>query len=330
MNDFSVLLDKRQSNHTPKKFLCPNCGQKTFVKYYDFERQEYLPDDFGKCDRESNCGYWQKPNKEYFKSFHSPNFCVPKKINTIPPKKIIPPDFIDTDLVNTSFENNHIETNHFIHFLEKRFGAEIALHLVNYYHIGRSDYQFWRKEFPQYKSPKGATIFWQIDKDENIRSGKIMLYNKEGKRVKEPFNHVTWVHSVLKLPNFNLVQCFFGEHLLNENLYPENRGKTIAILESAKTAIIAHACLQDMNLLWLSAEGSEGLNREKCKVLAGREVILFPDLDKSDKNYEKWAAKAREMQRNLDVAVSVNNLLREVANEEERTKGCDLADYLLR
>jgi len=36
------------------------------------------------------------------------------------------------------------------------------------------------------------------------------------------------------------------------------------------------------------------------------------------------------MQHNLGIAVSVNNLLREVANKEERAKGCDLADYLLR
>jgi hypothetical protein len=48
-----------------------------------------------------------------------------------------------------------------------------------------------------------------------------MLYNANtGKRIKEPFNHATWVHSVLKLPEFNLQQCFFGEHLLQGNNLP--------------------------------------------------------------------------------------------------------------
>lgn len=42
-----------------------------------------------------------------------------------------------------------------------------------------------------------------------------MLYNPTtGKRIKEPYNHVTWVHSVLHKEDYNLKQCFFGEHLL--------------------------------------------------------------------------------------------------------------------
>ena len=45
-----------------------------------------------------------------------------------------------------------------------------------------------------------------------------MLYNSEtGKRIKEPYNHVTWVHSVLHKDDYNLKQCFFGEHLLSED-----------------------------------------------------------------------------------------------------------------
>lgn len=37
----------------------------------------------------------------------------------------------------------------------------------------------------------GATVFWQIDANEQVRSGKIILYNSEtGHRVKEPHSYV--------------------------------------------------------------------------------------------------------------------------------------------
>ena len=71
-----------------------------------------------------------------------------------------------------------------------------------------------------------------------------MLYNAHsGKRVKEPFSHITWAHKVLNLHNFSLKQCFFGEHLLNEY-------KPIAIVESEKTAIIASAYIPKFN--WIA------------------------------------------------------------------------------
>ena len=57
-----------------------------------------------------------------------------------------------------------------------------------------------------------------------------MLYDPEtGKRVKQPFNHITWGHSLLKRSNYNLSQCFFGEHLLDTDKH-----KPIALVESKR------------------------------------------------------------------------------------------------
>lgn len=82
---------------------------------------------------------------------------------------------------------------------------------------------------------EGATVFWQMDYQNRVRTGKIMLYNPAtGKRIKEPYNHVTWVHSILHKEDYNLKQCFFGEHLL-----PEDKSRPVALVESEKTAIIA-------------------------------------------------------------------------------------------
>ena len=44
-----------------KKHLCPNCNKKTFVRYIDTETGDYLPEQYGRCDRESKCSYHLNP-----------------------------------------------------------------------------------------------------------------------------------------------------------------------------------------------------------------------------------------------------------------------------
>ena len=62
-----------------------------------------------------------------------------------------------------------------------------------------------------------------------------MLYNPDtGKRIKEPYNHITWVHTLLHKSGFNMKQCFFGEHLL-----AADKTCPVALVESEKTALIA-------------------------------------------------------------------------------------------
>ena len=165
----------------------------------------------------------------------------------------------------------------------------------------------------------GSCVFWQTDVEGKIRTGKVMLYNADnGKRVKHPFNHVTWVHSLLRLPDFNLRQCFFGELLL-----PMNRGKPVAIVESEKTALVASYYLPEY--VWLATGGKNGcFNADALSVLNGYQVILYPDLGVTD----HWRLKL-SLLRNLGIQASIFNFLEDVAADEERTAGLDIADYLL-
>jgi hypothetical protein len=214
-----------------------------------------------------------------------------------------PASFISEEILKASLKA--FEENCFVQYLNELFGVEVATELVKKYFIGSS------------KHWQGATVFWQIDKNGKVRAGKIMLYNPTtGKRIKEPFNHINWVHSLLKTPEFELRQCLFGEHLLIDKTKP------VAIVESEKTAVIASVYKPEF--IWLATGGKDSLKAEICSVLVGRTVTLFPDLN----GFDKWSAEAKKIF-NPEL-VEVSDLLERKASEAERKQGLDLADFLIR
>jgi hypothetical protein len=58
MEQFKYILDK-----SSKKVICPKCNKNNFVLYVDSETGDYLTSEFGRCDRETNCGYHKAPEK---------------------------------------------------------------------------------------------------------------------------------------------------------------------------------------------------------------------------------------------------------------------------
>lgn len=203
------------------------------------------------------------------------------------------------------------EANHFAQYLVNLFGTEISEKLIAKYYIGTSKY--W----------KGATVFWQVDVSNKIRTGKIMLYNSHtGKRIKKPFNHITWVHKIIKQPSFNLKQALFGEHLLSDNANP------IAIVESEKTAIIASAYFPE--LTWLATGSLCGLTLNNCKTLNNQpnEVILFPDISKPKGNQETSFVRWKTIAENNLQRFRISNYLETNSTNSEKIQGLDLADYL--
>jgi len=147
-----------------------------------------------------------------------------------------------------------------------------------------------------------------------------MLYNAaSGKRT----DNLTWVHKLIKTEKPDLRRWMFGEHLLTDKTKP------VAIVESEKTAIIASAYLPQF--IWLAVGGLAGLNADRIDKLRGRRVVLFPDLSKPQPGkptaFEQWTNKADEL--SYIATFTVSDLLEQYANEAERIKGLDLADYLL-
>lgn len=287
MNNFQYILDS-----SSRKFSCPYCGKKRFVRYVDSQADDYLTKEYGRCDREHNCGYHLTPRKER----SSVNTHVFDHLTSR--KKSKPVQFIPYETFHKS--QNGYEKNSFVQYLLTLFDPDTVNNLIARYHIATS------------KHWSGATVFWQVDIKNRIRTGRIMCYDQDGHRDKYK-NH--WVHSLL-YKDLNLKQSYFGEHLLSDTSRP------VAIVESAKTAVIASAYFPDF--IWLGCDGSNGLmpgTHNKHEVLRRRKVTLFPDIGK----FDQWSKTANKLQ--SICKVNVSDLLETQAPKEHH--GYDIADYLI-
>ena len=202
---------------------------------------------------------------------------------------------------------SHYAINPLYTFLARCIGKEEADRLCRFYRIGTS------------KKWGGAAVFWQVDNCGRVRTGKIMLYDAmTGKRVKHPQPHVCWVHTEMRLKDYYLSQCFFGEHLLP--LYPDRK---VFVVESEKTAVIASHFMPDV--LWIATGGKNGcFNERAVSALAGRDVVLMPDLGAT----QEWQGKL-PMLKKVCRSASVNDVLEAMATDEQRSQGLDIADFLL-
>lgn len=359
MTAFKYSLDK-----TSKKYVCPNCNKKTFVYYVDQETGNYLSSNFGRCDREQNCGYHKAPPKgkrgflidflslkpisnkahklidengvisiiptsqilekrtnscfisEWYlktttinylnsesKYFNSDEASIINEVKTIKPIQPQKPDFHSLNLQDKLI--NQYKTNltfdNLTTFLFDNFSFDEVDKAVSDYYLTGTNY-FW----------KNSTMFWQIDTRERIRGAKIMLYDMNtGKRIKEPYNHINWLHKAIKEPNFNLCQCMFGLHLINQDYQKE-----IAIVESEKTAIIMSIYLPDY--IWLATGSSGNFKFELLKPIKKRKCFAFPDKGE----FKNWNNKAKEL-KNKGFKIEVSNIL----EQTKFKKGFDLADY---
>ncbi|ULB35440.1 DUF6371 domain-containing protein [Proteiniphilum propionicum] len=231
----------------------------------------------------------------------SEQFSVPQ-----PNQPVKPPDFIPHKYLKRSLSLN----SNFVRFLSKHFSDLQIAEAANNYLLGATR--------------NGEVIFWQIDINGKVRTGKIMQYNSQtGRRIKTGYGGINWVHHKLKKSNpsfsdFNLSQCYFGEHLLR--LYPD---KPIAIVEAEKTAVIASMIYHNYN--WLAAGNLNGLNVEKSRVLQNKTVILYPDVG----CYDRWLKKAEQINLELSLHLIVSDFLENFANPQQTHLGYDIADYII-
>lgn len=237
-----------------RKEVCPNCGQRRFVPYVSVADGETMAGaEYGRCDREDNCGYHRYPSGK------SDGGIKPKEHPQLEPLRFYPA------AVQVAFDTP------LFYWACALVGYGNAIEAWNRYKVGKDGKR---------------TVFWQIDKDGEIRSGKSIPYKMDGHRDKEDKYPANWLHRSPAWSSYKtgeeLQQCFFGEHLLRES-----QTAPVAIVESEKTALILS--VYSKRFVWLACGGSQGLkNEEKNKVLAGRRVILIPD----NEQYWNWRGTA--------------------------------------
>jgi hypothetical protein len=330
--------------------------------YVDNETGNYLTDDFGKCDRSTNCDYYKAPPKgkkafcipflllksisdkaykltdengtisivpnsqileqtkndcwisEWFlKNSLIPYLANESKyfntdeisfVNVVTVKKKPPeitPSFHSLEILDQMYKVSQIDN--LTEFLKIHFSKDEVFKATQNYLITGTNH-FW----------SNSTAFWQIDDKEKIHACKIMQYDRHtGKRIKKPYNHINWLHNAVKEPNFNLYQCLFGLHGVKEDYQ-----KTIAIVESEKTAIIMSIFIPDY--IWLATGSKQNLKFDLLKPIKKRNIVLFPDKGE----YINWLNKATTLNA-IGFKIAVSELIEQTNFEN----GFDLADYYL-
>lgn len=279
MSDFKYKLEPY--NGTKSRFTCPQCGKRgNFARYIDVDGN-YLGDDIGRCNSEVRCAYHKTPTGN---SLVKGDFKYEPLIPTMLPKKYI---------TQRNFKDK------LYYYLSERYGENRVKEIFERYNVCSTDAK-WSE----------STIFYQTDIDWNIRTGKIILYdNLTGKRVKEPYSHIYWVHSGVKEFDFVLEQCLFGEHLLNNY----NGVGQIYLVESEKTCLIASLYYPDD--LWIATGGLSNLSPRKLEVLKGYDIEAIPDKGA----YDYWRKKLEPL------GITVNKIM----EESDAPDGSDIADLLI-
>ena len=219
--------------------------------------------------------------------------------------------------------------SHLVTWLRTRFPREQVAAALKRYRVGGT--------------PDGATLWWQIDEQGRVHTGKAMQYNPlTGHRVKETGGAVNWAHRMRRYgePSELVVpQCLFGLHLLNDNVdvnenlaprcvqAPSLRGRAggeAAIVESEKTALIMSLVCPDK--VWLATGGKANFKESMLAPLIGLEVAVYPDADA----LHDWYTRAVEMNRTLGTRLHIpTGYYNLMDHDEARREGWDLADVVL-
>lgn len=149
------------------------------------------------------------------------------------------------------------------------------------------------KEYHVGHSKDGKTIWWQIDYEGRVRTGKLMLYKEDGHRNRDDKNSFDWIHTRLKKVHYydpltkEMETCPFGMHLAK--IYPK---ATVNVVESEKTAVIMAIAYGNTSAnIWIALGGKSFLSRSKLLPLieGKRKILLYPDQD----GIKEWREKMK-------------------------------------
>ena len=327
--------------HREWNTTCPACGRRgKFSPYINTTTMRPVDDrQCGRCNRLSNCGYHLPPRE-----MPAP-LLSPQGGKTAMPV-LLPhgggwegagaSEFYEK--MRRACEQSQPWGSHLVTWLRTQFPREQVAAALKRYRVGGT--------------PDGATLWWQIDTQGRVHTGKAMQYNPlTGHRVKEQGFPVNWAHRMRlygEPSDLVVPQCLFGEHLINvdvnDNCHPEDihRGAQssfssssslalqaatpplVMLVESEKTALIMSLVCPDK--VWLATGGKQGFKEQMLAPLIGLEVAVYPDADA----LRDWYTRAVEMNRTLGTRLHIPTWYYNLMDHPEAiARGLDLADILM-
>jgi hypothetical protein len=334
--EYRYILEKGS-----KKYYCPVCNKKKFVRYIDTKTGEYLPFEYGRCDDEH---YFVNPYSDgYAKAIWEQEQGNKTDWKPQPPKQIKKPVnkpktvFFDFETFKQTLQPERYEKNTFIQNLFYRvqfpFEVDEITKVIQLYRLGTvaNGYR------------AGANTFPFIDIKDNVKAVQVKQFDEQNHSIGNPIplnriieNHhkrnnkplPEWIEAYNK--NESTFSCLFGEHLLSK--YHSN---PVALVEAPKTAIYCWLYFNKSNFpiykdcIWLATGAKGYLNFEKAKVLKGRFVYVLPDLSKGGTTFKEWETKAKEYESRLPgTRFIMDNILEKYGTPEQREEGADIADVL--
>lgn len=339
-NIFQWAHSTVKKRHPEWNKVCPHCKRKSFSPLIDIRTERPVDDkNCGICDHLSTCGY--KMNyTEWKEKYAPPREWLPKeqwialqrqrekeaeelrrqaaerKANSFKPYASTQPPKVQAylDCMAALCKRTHSPNNTLMDYL---------------YTIGPSKEKV-DAAFKRYRI--GSTkdryvIYWQIDRCEMVRTGKIMDYNSDGHRKKD--KGANWVHcqdgTGLATKDQLAPQCLFGEHLIGEFITnpPNDEGIIgVGVLESEKSAIILSILCPE--IIWLATGSIYNFKSEILEVIKPFDVFVYPDADALD----IWSKKVEQFNRD-GYHLYIPDWYREKCTTEAIAKKMDIADMML-
>lgn len=327
-------------DNTAKKYFCPHCRRRSFVRFLDRERGEYLPDDFGRCDREFNCGFFRSPyhDAEFLRSYLDEKTAQarPYVWKAPPPPPVVPfPRALYLPFCRSWYREQPffrnlcaLAVNRFPE-IDKNDVISLITDVFRSYGVGT---------LPGENNRPTGSLFPFINKSRQITAVQWKAFDNRNKTKKTSFLHRLLPPHAPGLAKYcqnqSFVRALFGEHLLTSN--PGN----VVIVEAPKTALYG-AVFQLLKRkqrqaegrpanekpapLWLATYNAGRFKYETLKVLTNCTAFVFPDTDA----HERWAHAAEAfgsyLRAHQKTRLHVSPLLLSHAKPSD---SADLADFL--